>query len=473
MAHFSKGSDKPALKGESLRLYSMRFCPFAQRARLVLAAKGIEYECVNVNLMDKPEWFIEMNPAGAVPVIELPDGKVLYESAICCEFLEDFYPEKEHLFPKDLVEKHKQRIMVEVLGSKLIPAYYKEMLGDGSPETVAELNKHLTAFEKELNGKKFVGGSSPSMADYLMWPWIERLYLITDLLKGFPVLSAWCAAMSEVPAVKECTVPAEWHKKFYEGYKAKNPDAQLVAIVLWTKMTHFSKGSEKPVSKTDGLRLYSMRFCPYAQRTRLVLAAKGIEHECVNINLKDKPEWFFELNPVGKVPVIELPGGKVIYESAICCDFLEDMYPGKTNLFPKDPFEKHKQRLLVEVLCNKLTSAFYKSIRGGDDAKEELYKQLAALEKELKERNTKFIGGSSPSMADYLIWPWLERLYLLTDHFKTDLGKFPVLSAWCAAMSDVPAVKECSYPAEWHKKFLEGYSTGNAESQLYGIEEKV
>lgn len=238
-------------------------------------------------------------------------------------------------------------------------------------------------------------------------------------------------------------------------------------------MTHFCKGSEKPVSKTDGLRLYSMRFCPYAQRTRLVLAAKGIEHECVNINLKDKPEWFFELNPVGKVPVIELPGGKVIYESAICCDFLEDMYPGKTNLFPKDPFEKHKQRLLVEVLCNKLTSAFYKSIRGGDDAKEELYKQLAALEKELKERNTKFIGGSSPSMADYLIWPWLERLYILTDHFKTDLGKFPVLSAWCAAMSDVPAVKECSYPAEWHKKFLEGYSTGNAEAQLYGIEEKV
>ena len=75
-----------------------------------------------------------------------------------------------------------------------------------------------------------VTGSSPSMADYLMWPWIERLYLITDLLKGFPVLSAWCAAMSEVPAVKKCTVPAEWHKKFYEGYKAKNPDAQLVGL---------------------------------------------------------------------------------------------------------------------------------------------------------------------------------------------------------------------------------------------------
>lgn len=55
------------------------------------------------------------------------------------------------------------------------------------------------------------------------------------------------------------------------------------------------------------------------QRARLVLAAKGIPYECININLKDKPEWFFELNPGGKVPVIEHPNGKVMYESAICC----------------------------------------------------------------------------------------------------------------------------------------------------------
>ena len=85
------------------------------------------------------------------------------------------------------------------------------------------------------------------MADYLMWPWIERLYLITDLLKGFPVLSAWCAAMSEVPAVKECTVPAEWHKKFYEGYKAKNPDAQLVGLEwkAWnTNVKHDPRGTD-------------------------------------------------------------------------------------------------------------------------------------------------------------------------------------------------------------------------------------
>ena len=48
-------------------------------------------------------------------------------------------------------------------------------------------------------------------------------------------------------------------------------------------MTHFSKGSEKPVSKTDGLRLYSMRFCPYAQVNILTFCARRIKldsHSC-------------------------------------------------------------------------------------------------------------------------------------------------------------------------------------------------
>ncbi|KAL9969296.1 hypothetical protein ACROYT_G021495 [Oculina patagonica] len=226
-------------------------------------------------------------------------------------------------------------------------------------------------------------------------------------------------------------------------------------------MSHFSKGSEKPAHKGEGLRLYNMRFCPFAQRARLVLRAKGIEFESVNINLGDKPEWFLDLNPAGKVPVIELPDGKVISESAICCEFLEDMYPEKAQLCPKDAFEKHKQRILVEVLGSK------------QQQEEELDNQLAAFDKELKDRNSKFIGGETSSMADYLMWPWIERLYKITELRERHVSKFPVLSAWCAAMTDVPAVKEDSYPAEWHKKFFEESRTKNPDAQLIGIEEKA
>ena len=34
-------------------------------------------------------------------------------------------------------------------------------------------------------------------------------------------------------------------------------------------------------------------------------------------NFMSRSDWFFLMNPLGKVPVIELPGGKVLYESAI------------------------------------------------------------------------------------------------------------------------------------------------------------
>jgi glutathione S-transferase len=37
------GSIFPPLKKGLLRLYSMRFCPYSQRVRLVLNAKNIQY----------------------------------------------------------------------------------------------------------------------------------------------------------------------------------------------------------------------------------------------------------------------------------------------------------------------------------------------------------------------------------------------------------------------------------------------
>uniref|UniRef100_A0A3Q1ERT0 Glutathione S-transferase omega 1 n=1 Tax=Acanthochromis polyacanthus TaxID=80966 RepID=A0A3Q1ERT0_9TELE len=73
----------------------------------------------------------------------------------------------------------------------------------------------------------------------------------------------------------------------------------------------------------------SMRFCPFAQRARLVLAAKGINHETVNINLKEKPDWFLAKNPLGLVPVLETSAGEIIYESPITCDYLDEVYAGK------------------------------------------------------------------------------------------------------------------------------------------------
>ena len=75
-------------------------------------------------------------------------------------------------------------------------------------------------------------------------------------------------------------------------------------------------------------------------------------------------------------------------------------------------------------------------------------------------------------MGDFLIWPFFERLLVWQALIGLDLTLFPAVSAWCAAMNEVPAVKECSYPAEMYLKYYDGLKSGDPEAQLIGIDQK-
>ena len=59
-------------------------------------------------------------------------------------------------------------------------------------------------------------------------------------------------------------------------------------------------------------------------------------------------------------------------------------------------------------------------------------------------------------MGDFLIWPFFERLLVWQALIALDLSQFQAVYAWCAAMNGVPAVKECTYPAEMYLKYYEG-----------------
>jgi glutathione S-transferase len=61
--------------------------------------------------------------------------------------------------------------------------------------------------------------------------------------------------------------------------------------------------------------LYSFRRCPYAMRARLALAISGTRCELREVKLSAKPPEMLLLSPKGTVPVLLLPGGRVIDES--------------------------------------------------------------------------------------------------------------------------------------------------------------
>ena len=70
----------------------------------------------------------------------------------------------------------------------------------------------------------------------------------------------------------------------------------------------------------------------------MALIEKGIEFDLTAIDLNDKPDWFLEISPYGKVPVLR-HNGAVIFESAVINEYLEEVFPERP-LLPSDPVRR-------------------------------------------------------------------------------------------------------------------------------------
>uniref|UniRef100_A0A3Q2Q636 Glutathione S-transferase omega n=1 Tax=Fundulus heteroclitus TaxID=8078 RepID=A0A3Q2Q636_FUNHE len=220
----------------------------------------------------------------------------------------------------------------------------------------------------------------------------------------------------------------------------------------------------------DRLRLYSMRFCPFAQRTRLVLHAKGIKFDTINIHLKQKPGWFLEKNPDGLVPVIETPAGEVVCESHITSEYLDEVYPEK-KLLPATPFGRAEQKMLLEHF-SKIIPNFFKissAKRKGDDAsgfEAELKEKFTKLNERLVKRKTSFFGGDTITLIDYMMWPFFERLEMFGA--QRCLEHTPELKKWTERMLEDPAVKATIHSTDHHKAFFKSYQDGEPDYD-YGL----
>ena len=91
--------------------------------------------------------------------------------------------------------------------------------------------------------------------------------------------------------------------------------------------------------------LVSHHLCPYVQRAVIVLTEKRIPHRRISIDLAAKPDWFKEISPLGRVPLLRT-GGAVLFESAVIAEYLDEVTPD--SLHPADPLEKARHRSWIE-----------------------------------------------------------------------------------------------------------------------------
>ena len=67
----------------TFRLISFALCPYVQRAAIVLAEKGVTFERVNIDLANKPDWFLALSPLGKVPLLIVEaDGREVVDGGI-------------------------------------------------------------------------------------------------------------------------------------------------------------------------------------------------------------------------------------------------------------------------------------------------------------------------------------------------------------------------------------------------------
>jgi glutathione S-transferase len=177
------------------------------------------------------------------------------------------------------------------------------------------------------------------------------------------------------------------------------------------------------------MRLSHADSCPFCVRTRLVLAAKSVEHESVQVDLSDKPAWLRELNPRNRVPVLE-DDGHVLYESEALGEYLDEVFP-EPRMMPADPVGRAGVRALMRRFED-LSAPYYAARRGEEGAVDELHAQLRWIEQLLTDH--RYLAGDEYTLAEPAYWPWIVRV----ERVGGSLEDFPAVRAWLERLDTRP-----------------------------------
>lgn len=183
------------------------------------------------------------------------------------------------------------------------------------------------------------------------------------------------------------------------------------------------------------LTLYDAPRCPYCARARIAFAEKAIDYETVVVDLDHRPAWIIEKNPPdGRVPVLELDGGRVVPESLVIMRLLEDLHPDPP-LLPADPVERALVNFTIERFDARLGSRYYRRYRGEAGGEDALDAALADLDRSLEA--TGWLAGDRYTLADIAYVPWVLRA---ESRYGMDVRRHDAIARWLARLEERPAI---------------------------------
>lgn len=172
-----------------MKLYSS-IGPNPRVVTLFLAEKGVTLDVVPVDIMtgeNRQTPYLDKNPTGGTPLLELDDGKCISESIAICEYLEELYPTPA-LIGATAEERAETRMWVRRVdlgyvqpsvhgfrGAEGLPLFQSRVrcVPEGASGMKAMAQDGLGLVDAQLAQGEFICGSRLTLADLLLFAFVE------------------------------------------------------------------------------------------------------------------------------------------------------------------------------------------------------------------------------------------------------------------------------------------------------------
>ena len=190
------------------------------------------------------------------------------------------------------------------------------------------------------------------------------------------------------------------------------------------------------------LHLISFKTCPFVQRAVITLKHKNIDFEITYIDLAEPPDWFLELSPLAKVPVLKVDD-EVLFESAVINEYLDEITGGE--LQPRDPLARAKNRAWIEFASNMLGNLNMMKMSKDEERynkyRDVLVSQLQRVEKRLGDGP--WFNGAEFSLADTAFAPLFRQNSVAGNKLSVlDPETMPRVAAWAQRLLALPEVRD-------------------------------
>ena len=189
-----------------LKLISHKLCPYVQRAVIALTEKGVSYERIDIDLANKPDWFLTISPLGKTPVLLVGDAAI-FESAVILEYLEETQPKPLH--PADPLRRAEHRAWIELASAVLndIAGFYAAPNEAAFKAKASQLEQRFARLEARVAASPWFDGATFSLVDAVFGP-VFRYFDVFDeiadfgILAGKPKLARWRKSLAARPSVR-------------------------------------------------------------------------------------------------------------------------------------------------------------------------------------------------------------------------------------------------------------------------------